>query len=173
MHRLTLTAATIGFIGTVYLANWLVDHYGPIRVWPTELYAPAGVYAVSLALVLRDFIQYRGSRRLAYLAIFAGTALSLLVSTTLAEASALAFLSSELLALVAFWLLQRRSVVLAVLVAGIIGAAVDSYVFLTIAFHSLEFFRGQFVAKVTLSLLAIPIVMGVRLVLPRPEPAAS
>jgi len=173
MHRFTLTAATISFIGTVYLANWLVDHYGPIRVWPTELYAPAGVYAVSLALVLRDFIQYRGSRRLAYAAIIAGTALSLLVSTTLAEASALAFLSSELLALIVFWMLQKRSLVLAVAVAGIVGAAVDSYVFLTIAFHSLEFFRGQFVAKVTLSLLAIPIVLGVRFFMPRTDPAPS
>src|SRR5262249_39094783 len=121
----------------------------------------------------RDYIQYQASRALAIAAIGVGTALSVFVSTTLAEASALAFLSSEVAGLLVFWLLQRRSVPLAVLVAGVVAAAIDSYVFLTIAFHSLEFFRGQFVAKVTLSALAVPVVLGVRLIIPRTEPAPS
>jgi uncharacterized PurR-regulated membrane protein YhhQ (DUF165 family) len=167
--RVAVAAATVAFIATVYFANWLVDRYGPIRVWPTTLLAPAGVYVVGLAFVLRDFVQYQGSRVLALAAIAVGTGLSVLVSPDLALASAAAFAASEAGGLAAFWTLQRRSLVAAVVVAGALAAAVDSYVFLSIAFGSLSFFEGQFVAKVGLSLLAAPLVFGLRFVLPRSE----
>ena len=162
MRRLSIAIATVAFIATVYLANWLVNHYGPIRVWPTELLAPAGVYVVGLAFVLRDFIQYQGSRWLAIGAIAVGTALSVFVSPKLALASAAAFALSEVAGLFTFWLLQRRALVAGVALAGVVAAAIDSYVFLSIAFGSLAFFEGQFVAKITMSLLALPIVLGVR-----------
>lgn len=166
MRRLSIAAATVAFIATIYMANWLVNHYGPIRVWPTELLAPAGVYVVGLAFVLRDFIQYQGSKLLALGAIAVGTALSVFVSPTLALASACAFAASELVGLGAFFVWQRRSVVGAVLVAGALAAAVDSLVFLWLAFHSLVFFEGQWVAKVTMSLLAVPFILGTRRLVP-------
>jgi hypothetical protein len=40
-QRVAVAAATVAFVATVYFANWLVDRYGPIRVWPTTLVAPA------------------------------------------------------------------------------------------------------------------------------------
>jgi uncharacterized PurR-regulated membrane protein YhhQ (DUF165 family) len=168
-NRVAVAAATVAFVATVYLANWLVDRYGPIRVWPTALLAPAGVYVVGLAFVLRDFVQYQGSRLLALAAIAVGSGLSVLVSPDLALASAAAFAASEVGGLAVFWSLQRASLVAAVAVAGALAAAVDSYVFLSIAFGDLSFFEGQFVAKVGLSLLAAPLVFGLRFVLPRSE----
>ena len=64
MRRLTIGLAAVGFVATVYFANWLVDHYGPIRVWPTHLLAPAGVYVVakiSVSLLAIPFVL--GARR--------------------------------------------------------------------------------------------------------------
>ena len=166
MRRLSIAAAVVAFIATVYLANWLVNHYGPIRVWPTNLLAPAGVYVVGLAFVLRDFIQYQHSKWLALAAIAVGTALSVFVSPTLALASACAFAASEVIGLSAFWASQRYSIVGAVLIAGALAAAVDSLVFLWLAFHSLAFFEGQWIAKVTMSVLAIPFILGTRRLVP-------
>jgi queuosine precursor transporter len=161
-RRVSVALATALFVATVYLANWLVDRYGPVRVWPTALLAPAGVYVVGLAFVLRDYVQYQGSRLLALAAIAVGTGLSVFVSPSLALASACAFALSESVGLVIFWLAQRWTVAVAVALAGLVAAAVDSYVFLSLAFHSLAFFDGQFVAKVSLSLLAVPLVLGIR-----------
>src|SRR5438046_6509318 len=56
-RRTVALAAAVAFVGTVYLANWLVQHVGPIRVWPTTLLAPAGVYMIGLAFLLRDTVQ--------------------------------------------------------------------------------------------------------------------
>lgn len=176
MHRLAIALATVAFVATVWLANWLIVHVGPIRVWPTDLLAPAGVYVVGLAFVLRDFIQYRSSRWLALGAIAAGTILSyLIVSHAIAKASAAGFLAAEAIGLLTFWALQRWSVVGAVLCAGVVAAALDSYVFLSLAPQFIPgldnvqtFFEGQFVAKVTMSVLAIPFVIGTRRWVPRP-----
>lgn len=167
-----LAAVTAAFVFTVYAANWLVENVGPIRVWPTDLLAPAGVYVVGLAFCLRDYVQYRGSKRLALGAIAAGIVLSYFVSPTLALASACAFAASETTGLGVFWLGQRRTLAGAVLVAGVVAAAIDSLVFLWLAFHSLAFFPGQLLAKVTMSLLALPVVILVRrgYVLPRLAP---
>ena len=165
MKYLTVPA----FVATVYAANWLVEHYGPVKVWPTDLLAPAGVYVVAVAFVLRDFIQYRIGRGVALTAIGAGCALSVLVSPTLAFASAAAFTVSEVSGLGVFWALQGHSLAAAIATAGVAAAALDSAVFLWLAFHSLAFFEGQFIAKLGLSLLAAPVVIGVRLWTARPS----
>lgn len=161
MRRLIVFVSLIGFVATVWAANWAVQRFGPVRVWPTSLLAPAGVYFVGLAFLLRDTVQRFGSKRLALLGIAVGTSLSVFVSPTLAAASAAAFALSEMSGLVVFWALQRR---LSLAVAGsqLVSAAIDSFVFLSIAFGSLAFFQGQFVAKLTLLALAYPIVIGAR-----------
>lgn len=177
MRRLTALAAAAAFVLTVYLANWLVDRYGPIRVWPTSLLAPAGVYVVGLAFLLRDTVQRLEGHLLALSTIAAGTALSVLVSPRLALASACAFAASEVLGLALFMLAGGRRggparLGVAVLVSSAAAAALDSYVFLSIAFGSLAFFEGQFVAKLTVTALAAPFVLAARRwPAPRPQPA--
>jgi len=166
-RRTVALAAAVAFVGTVYLANWLVQHVGPIRVWPTELLAPAGVYMIGLAFLLRDTVQRFSGQLLALAAIAVGTGLSVLVSPTLALASGAAFAASELVGLAVFWVgggniggpLRTGAAVVA---ASLVAAAIDSYVFLSIAFHSLAFFEGQFVAKVSVVALALPFVLAAR-----------
>ena len=43
-RRLIVAGAFAGLLVSVWGANYLVRHVGIVRVWPTGLYAPAGVY---------------------------------------------------------------------------------------------------------------------------------
>lgn len=175
MRKLTVAAALVAFVATVYAANYAVQHHDPIRVWPTHLLAPAGVVFVALAFLLRDTVQRLGSKRLALAGIAAGTILTFVfVSHALAFASACAFVGAECVGLVIFWALQRRLLV-AVGVSQVIAAALDSFLFLSIAFgvSSLgTYFYGQFVAKVALAALALPVVLLARR-FASPEPASA
>lgn len=159
--------AAILFVGTVYAANWLVNKYGPIRVWPTHLYAPAGVYVVGVAFLLRDTVQRLVGQWLALTAIAVGAILSVFVSPTLALASACAFAASELLGLGIFRGLGgndggRGRLLMAIVLASAAAAAVDSVVFLWLAFHSLAYFDGQLIAKLSVTVLALPFVLFAR-----------
>ena len=58
--------------------------------------------------------------------------------------------------------LQKRGLVLAVLVSGLVGLVADSLMFLWLAFGSLEFLEGQVVGKAWMVLLALPIVHWIR-----------
>lgn len=164
-RRLIVAGAFAGLLASVYLANYLVQNVGIIRVWPTDLLAPAGVYMAGVAFLFRDTVQRLASVRLALLGIALGAALSWFVSPTLATASALAFTASELTGLIVLAALGRW-LAAAIGAAQLASAAVDSIVFLWIAFHSLAFFEGQFVAKVSVLALAYPVVYGWRRALP-------
>lgn len=160
-RRLTVAGAFAGLLVSVYMANYLVQHVGIIRVWPTDLYAPAGVYMAGVAFLFRDTVQRLASVNLALLGIGLGAALSWFVSPTLAGASAAAFAASELTGLAVLWLLGRW-LYTAVGTAQVAAAAVDSVVFLWLAFHSLTFFQGQFVAKLSVLALAYPVIVAWR-----------
>ena len=160
-RRLIVAAAFIGLLASVYAANWLVQHVGIVRIWPWNLYAPAGVYMAGLAFLFRDTVQRLGSVWLALGGIAAGAVLSLAISPTLAGASAAAFTLSELTGLAVLWALGRRLAV-AIGVAQAAAAAVDSAVFLWLAFGSLAFWEGQFVGKLTVLAIAYPVVYGSR-----------
>lgn len=158
------------YILTIPTANWLIGNVG--RCVPDGpclipvgfgLEAPSGVLMVGLALVLRDAIQrgYGVARSIA--AIMVGCAASLLLAPhELVIASGAAFLFSELADLAVYTPLQRRRLVLAVLASGVVGAAVDSALFLWIAFGSLDFFAGQMLGKVYMTIAALPIVFLTR-----------
>jgi hypothetical protein len=159
--------AAFCFVTTVYAANWLVNEFGPIRVWPTHLYAPAGVYVVGLAFLLRDTVQRLMGQWLALAAIAVGAGLSVIVSPTLALASACAFAASELTGLGVFRLSGgntggRARLLFAVILASVVAAAIDSVVFLQLAFHNLAFFDGQMVAKLSVTVFALPFVLFAR-----------
>jgi uncharacterized PurR-regulated membrane protein YhhQ (DUF165 family) len=98
----------------------------------------------------------------------AGAALSWLVSPSFAVASATAFLVSELADFAVYTPLARRSWLGAVALSNTVGLLVDSWLFLTLAFGSLQFFPGQVLGKVEMSALAILLLAaGRRAVLAR------
>jgi queuosine precursor transporter len=153
------------------LANWLIGHVGTfcapegpcvIPVWP-GIQAPSGVLAIGLALVLRDLVQRRLGLAWALAAIAVGAALSGLVSpAALVVASVAAFVLSEAADLAVYTPLQRRGLVLAVAASGVVGIAVDSVLFLSLAFGSLDFLPGQMIGKGWAVLAALPVVHWLR-----------
>jgi queuosine precursor transporter len=165
------------FLGCVPLANWLILHVGTVCV-PSGpclvpvapgIMAPSGVLTVGVALVLRDVVQRCLGLRFAFIAIAAGTALSAFVApASLVLASGTAFALSELADFVVYTPLQRQRLLLAVIASSLVGLVVDSIVFLSLAFGSLEFLPGQVIGKAWAVLIAFPLVRLVRRVAPTP-----
>jgi hypothetical protein len=152
-------------------ANWLIGNVGtkcvpngPCLV-PVGfgLMAPSGVAMIGLALVLRDLVQRRLGVTWALGAIAVGTAISAaLAPPALVVASATAFLLSELADVAVYTPLQRRRLVLAVALSSLVGLAVDSVVFLWLAFGSLDYLWGQIVGKAWMVLATLPLIAWLR-----------
>lgn len=157
----------LAFAATVPAANWMIGHVGTCYpggpcVIPVGfgLEAPSGVLMIGLALVLRDAVHQLLGLRWALGAIVAGTILSALVATpALVLASATAFLLAELADLAVYAPLRRKRLALAVLASGAVGAVIDSAVFLSIAFGSLQFIEGQIVGKLLISVSAAVVLL--------------
>jgi uncharacterized PurR-regulated membrane protein YhhQ (DUF165 family) len=161
----------LAFCLCIPAANWLIGNVGtkcvpngPCLV-PVGfgLMAPSGVAMIGLALVLRDVVQRRLGVGWAAGAIGVGAALSAAVAPpALVLASAVAFLLSELADLVVYTPLQRRRLVLAVAASSLVGLVVDSVVFLSLAFGSLDYLSGQVVGKAWMVLATLPVIAWLR-----------
>ena len=152
-------------------ANWMIGHVGTtcvpngpclVPVAP-GLLAPSGVLMIGLALVLRDLVQRRLGPGWTALAIVFGALLSALVAPrALVFASAAAFLLSEFVDMAVYTPLQKKRLVLAVLLSGLVGLTVDSIVFLYMAFGNLDFLAGQIVGKAWITVLSLPFIHWMR-----------
>jgi queuosine precursor transporter len=158
-RREGLKAAVVfgAFAATIPAANWLIGNVGTVCVpggpclIPVGfgLMAPSGVLMIGAALVLRDAIHELAGARWALAAVILGCALSLLTSPpALAIASAAAFLLAELADFAVYARLRARGRALAVAASGVAGAALDSALFVYLAFGSLEFSAGATLAKI-------------------------
>lgn len=145
-----------GFIGSIPLANFLIGNVGLVCVpngpclipVAPGIMAPSGVLMVGIALVLRDLVQRHLGAAWALGAIIVGAALSVSIAPpALVVASGAAFLLSELADFAVYTPLHRRGLLLAVVASGVVGIAVDSVLFLWLAFGSLEYLAGQIIGK--------------------------
>lgn len=172
------------FLACIPAANYLIGNVGTVCVpqgpclvpVAPGLMAPSGVLTIGAALVLRDVVQRQLGAYWALGAVAAGTALSVAVApAALVFASGCAFLLSELADFAVYTPLQRRRLVLAVVLSSMLGLVVDSLVFLQLAFHSHEFLLGQVVGKAWAVLLSIPLIHWLRRVAPAParDPASA
>jgi uncharacterized PurR-regulated membrane protein YhhQ (DUF165 family) len=164
---------SVAFVGLVILANWLASKY-TVQVPLTNLRAPAGVFCIGAVLVLRDWIQQlRGlvwTMPLVYGAGVISWAVGDLAGWTslqrIAIASLIAFSVSETVEAVVFTPLRNRSLTLAVALSGTVGNALDSYIFLSIAFSSTAFFWGQFWGKTEMIVLGTILTLWRRRIVP-------
>lgn len=163
-----LTRRTVGaailfglYVGTVVVANWLVDRYGVVPVG-FGLLAPAAVYVVGVAFTLRDLLHETVGRWPVLSAILIGAALSYVVSPAFAVASGVAFLFSELADFAVYTPLRDRHWIGAVVASNVVGLIVDSVLFLWLAFGSLQFLPGQVVGKAWMTLAAVVLLGTVR-----------
>jgi hypothetical protein len=150
-----------GYIATIIAANWAVAAFGLVPVG-FGLLGPAGVYFAGLAFTLRDLTQDRLGRRWTLVAILVGAALSALVSPSLAIASGIAFLFSELADFAVYTPLRDKHWLGAVALSNVVGLIIDSALFLWLAFGSLEFLPGQIVGKLWMTLLAVAALWELR-----------
>ena len=173
-RRLALLAA---LAGTVLAANWAIGQYGTVPVG-FGLVAPAGVYFAGLAFGLRDALHETAGRRWVLAAIATGATLSYVIEDAvtipggrapIAVASAAAFLFGELADLAVYEPLRTRSWPAAVTLSNVVGAVIDSALFLWLAFGALGHFNGQVVGKTLMVAPALAAVWAIR----RQRPAVT
>lgn len=165
-RRLFGVAALAGYVAAIVAANWATHRYGLAPVG-FGLTATAGTYAAGCALMLRNLVQDALGRRLVLAAILAGALLSALTSSpALALASGTAFGLSETLDMAVYTPLRRKGWARAVIPASLLGAVVDTFVFLYLAGFPVTApgVLGQLVGKtwaVWLPVAAVAIARGV------------
>lgn len=121
------------FLGSIIAANYITARHGLIPAG-FGLHVTAGTYLAGVALTARDLTQDAYGIRWTVPLIAAGGALSWATSTPqLALASTVAVLLSELADLAVYTPLRRRSWQTAVWASLIVGAIIDSAVFLSLA----------------------------------------
>ena len=164
-------AYLVAFILTIPAANWMIGNVGTVCPENSPclipvgfgIMAPSGVIMVGLALVLRDLVQRRLGKLWALGAIVAGALLSALIAPqALVLAAGAAFLVSELADFAVYTPLQKKRLVLAVFMSGVVGLVADSVLFLQLAFGSLDFLSGQIIGKTWMIVLALPIIWWIR-----------
>src|SRR6266568_4311784 len=149
------------YFGLVVLANWLASRYvvsvGFGRV------APAGVFCIGGVLVLRDWLQQlRGLLWTMPLVYAAG-----LASWTVGDVAGWTSLEKIAVAsVVVFTPLRRRNLTLGVALSATVGNALDSWLFLQLAFGSQAFFVGQFIGKSEMIALGTVLTLWRRRLLP-------
>jgi hypothetical protein len=155
-----LTAATVlaAYIATIPASNWLIAHYGAVPVG-FGYAAPAGVYTVGLALVLRDLAREAAGRAAVLAAIVVGAVVSWwLAAPALAVASAAAFAVAELMDFAVYEPLRKRGLLVAMLASNAVGLVADSLIFLELAFGSLDYLPGQLLGKTWMTLAAVAVI---------------
>ncbi|WP_211832797.1 VUT family protein [Streptomyces asiaticus] len=151
-------AALAGYIATIPAANWAVTHFGAVPVGFGYV-APAGVYLVGLALVLRDVAREAAGRAAVVAAIVVGAVVSYwLADPALAVVSAAAFAVAETMDFAVYEPLRKRGLLTAMVASNVVGMLADSLLFLHLAFGSLAFLPGQLLGKAWMTLAAIGVI---------------
>ena len=160
---MTRIALTLAFLGCILAANYVTSTLGMVPVG-FGLVATAGTYFAGLTFVLRDSLQDVAGKRWTLGAIAAGAALSFLISDPfIALASAAAFGIAELADLAVYTPLRKRGYIRAAITSNIVGALIDTVVFLSIAgFPVMAALPGQMVGKLLVTAAAVAVVIAVR-----------
>lgn len=164
----TATVAAVGLVGSVVLANWLTEQYEFVRIG-FGLSTTAGTLAAGAALALRDALQDTAGKWVVFAAVAVGAVMSFVIaSPQLAVASAVAFAVSELADMRVYTPLRSRAGFgsrrwsAAVLASGVVGAVVDTALFLGIAFGwaaVMPAMWGQLVGKTGASVLFVAVTL--------------
>jgi uncharacterized PurR-regulated membrane protein YhhQ (DUF165 family) len=162
--RYTGPAALAAYAASITAANYLTNQYGLVPVG-LGLVTTAGTFAAGAALLLRDTVQDTLGKGWARVGIIFGALATLAFSPTLAIASAVAFLVAESADMAVYNRLRANGWARAALVSGVVGAIVDTAVFLRIAPFPFEWAAvwGQLAGKAFwATLLPVAAVIAVR-----------
>jgi uncharacterized PurR-regulated membrane protein YhhQ (DUF165 family) len=173
-HRTITTyglLAAAGLLAAVIAANYVTTRFGFIPVG-FGLQATAGTIFAGVALALRDVIQDLLGKPATIGVIAAAAAVSYFVaSPAIAIASAVAFAVAELLDLAVYTPLRSHSRfgdwrwAAAVLASGVVGAIVDTVIFIGLAFGAAmisQVLLGQLVGKMWANLAYLALGKAVK-----------
>lgn len=162
MKTLSIAAAA-AFLGCILAANYVTTEYGMVPVG-FGLMATAGTYFAGLTFVLRDTVQDGLGKAWTAFLIVLGAVLSYAVADPfIALASGVAFLAAEAADLAIYTPLRRRGYVRAAIASNVVGAVLDTVLFLWIAgFPIAGAWQGQVVGKLSITLAVVLMVVGVR-----------
>lgn len=158
--------AAAAFLASIVAANVLTAHYGMIPVG-FGLIATAGTWTAGFALLARDLVQDTAGRWAVVGCIVVGALMSAALSNpALTLASGAAFAVSETADMLIYTPLRKRGWARAVTASNLVGSAVDTVVFLTLAgFPIWTALPGQMLAKTTATVVVVLPVVVVRAVL--------
>jgi uncharacterized PurR-regulated membrane protein YhhQ (DUF165 family) len=151
------------FLGCILAANYVTTEYGMVPVG-FGLMATAGTYLAGVTFVLRDALQDTAGKVWTLVLIGVGGLLSFLVADPfIALASAVAFAVSELADFAVYTPLRRRGYIRAAVASNVVGAFVDTVLFLWIAgFPIAGALAGQMVGKLVITLAVVLAVAALR-----------
>lgn len=153
----------IGFLAAIPFANWWLTQNG---MWDAPALGPipSAVWVVAFTFVLRDIVQITLGKKIAWIAIIIGTIFSLMIATPeFALASGVAFAVSETFDAGVFTPLANRGrFVLGVILSGVVGGAIDSLLFVRIAFGSFSGWWQLAIAKAIVIVIATPVAIIAR-----------
>ena len=188
-HPRVFFVAFGSYVFCMWASNWMIGNVGTeIPGGPHVigvgfgLSAPSGVVTIGIALALRDLLQFSSSTadspwrdRTSIISTGIAIALGAAVSATTAD-SALVVASTSAIVLgeVSDWMgftstsprsgSRVRGWAVAVGVGGLLGAVVDSVVFLSLAFGSLQLLPGQVIGKLLGVFVAVVLVSARRMI---------
>lgn len=163
MKRAIAVVFGAAFVGCILAANYVTTRYGMVPVG-FGLMATVGTYFAGATFVLRDTIQDAGGKWLVLALIVTGAVLSYFIAAPfIALASGLAFLLSESADLAIYTPLRERGYLRAAIASNVVGAVVDTFVFLSVAgFPIWSSLGGQLVGKLLITLGVVVLVGLVR-----------
>lgn len=159
------------FLAAIVLANIVTNEWGLIPIG-FGMMTTAGTIFAGLTFALRDSIQDRGGRVAVVALILLGAGLSAAISPALAVASGVAFLASELADMAIYTPLREGGYGRAALASNLVGAIVDTLLFLTLAGFPLSAAPGQVLGKFAVTLPFVALVVHRRRAR-RPLPATA
>jgi queuosine precursor transporter len=151
---------------TIPAADYLTTHIGyicepdgPCKVpIAPGIMSTSGAFAIGFTFVLRDFIQRRFGVAVSACAVVMGAALAgFLAPPALVVASGTGIFVAGFMDLAVYTLLARKNFVAAVAASSVISSAVDSAIFLWLAFSSLDLLAGQTLAKTWVIFALLPL----------------
>lgn len=157
-NRHIVATTFILFVACIALANWALETWGIVGIG-FGLMAPAGVYFAGATFGVRDALHDAGGRLPVMVAILVGGAVSLWTAPGFAVASTAAFLISETADLAVYDPLRRSNWPIAVVLSNLVGALVDSLIFLTLAFGWAAAQAGWFDLTIGKAYLVAPSVL--------------
>jgi len=158
-----LALPVLAMTAVVAVSNVAVQY--PVRLFGLQDYLTWGALTYPVAFFITDLTNRRFGPAVARRAVFVGFLLAVALSVALATprialASGSAFLAGQLLDITVFNRLRRRAWWRAPLASSLIGSALDTALFFTIAFAGIAAMSGPAHYEVAGAAITVPLWVG-------------